>query len=168
MDNLVVRLKVPEKFFDLFMLEKDSITISITRPGQKNMYEDATATAYIENIAPYISADSKNFQVVCHINDTSLRFRPGMYVKVTASYKTHENVPVIPVTARKMDGSAYIYDPESKTVKYITLENVVSDNVNFIVPSQYKDSYFVTDGLNTIFDGQKVTVSEYFGKTSGE
>ena len=91
-----------------------------------------------------------------------------MYVKVTASYKTHENVPVIPVTARKMDGSAYIYDPESKTVKYITLENVVSDNVNFIVPSQYKDSYFVTDGLNTIFDGQKVTVSEYFGKTSGE
>ncbi|MCQ2578829.1 MAG: efflux RND transporter periplasmic adaptor subunit [Treponema sp.] len=168
MDNLVVRLKVPEKYFDLFMLEKDSITISVTRPGQKNMYEDATATASIENIAPYISADSKNFQVVCHIDDTSLRFRPGMYVKVTASYKTHNNVPIIPVTARKMDGSAYIYDPETKTVEYITLENVISDNTNFIVPDQYKDAYFVTDGLNTIFDGQVVTVSEYFGKKDGE
>lgn len=165
MDNLVVRLKVPEKYFDLFMLEKDSITISITRPGQAGLYEDAVTSATIETIAPYISAESKNFQVVCHIDDASLRFRPGMYVKVKASYRTHENAPVIPITARKMDGSCYIYNPDTKTVKYIALSDAVTDNDYFLVPDEYKNNYFVLDGQNIIFDGQEVTISEFFGKT---
>jgi len=154
--NQVVRLKVPEKYFDLFTLEKESLLVTITRPAEKGMFEDAVTTATIDTIAPYVSPESKNFQVVCHLDEPGERFRPGMYVKVKVTYKLHHNVPVISIKTKKMDGSFYIYNPDTETVQYVESGNYPDDNVNFVVPEEYADSYFVVDGQNIVFDGQKV------------
>ena len=62
------------------VLEKENLIVSVTRPAEKNMYDDAVTSATIENIAPYIAAQSKTFQVVCHLDNPGERFRPGMYV----------------------------------------------------------------------------------------
>lgn len=158
--NQVVRLKVPEKYFDLFTLERDNLKVLVTRPAEKNMYEDAVTSATIENIAPYVSPQSKNFIVVCHLDEPRDRFRPGMFVKVQVAYKTYENVPLISLKARKMDGSFYIYDEETSTVKFIESGDFAVDENNFIVPEEYRNSYIVMDGQNFVFDGQKVRVFE--------
>ncbi len=158
--NQVVRLKVPEKYFDLFTLEKDNIRITVTRPAEKEMYEDAVSSAVIENIAPYISPESKNFEVVCHLDNPGERFRPGMFVKVQVVYKTHRNVPVVPMQAKKMDGSYYTYDVNSGTVSFVMPETSVNDGEYFIVDEQYADEWIVIDGQNFVFDGQKVRLYE--------
>ncbi|SEQ11236.1 RND family efflux transporter, MFP subunit [Treponema bryantii] len=158
--NQVVRLKVPEKYFDLFTLERDNLKVIVTRPAEKNMYEDAVTTATIENIAPYVSPQSKNFIVVCHLDEPGDRFRPGMFVKVQVAYKTYENVPLISLKARKMDGSFYIFDENTSTVKYVEGQDFPVDENNFIVPEEYRNSYIVMDGQNFVFDGQKVRVFE--------
>lgn len=158
--NQVVRLKVPEKYFDLFNLERDSLTVKVTRPAEKDMYEDAVTTATIENIAPYVSPESKNFIVVCHLDEPADRFRPGMFVKVQVAYKTYENVPLVSLKARKMDGSFYIYDEATSTVKFVEASNLPVDENNFIVPEEYRNSYIVMDGQNFVFDGQKVRIFE--------
>ena len=158
--NQVVRLKVPEKYFDLFNLERESLVVTVTRPAEKNMYEDAVTTATIENIAPYVSPDSKNFIVVCKLDEPGNRFRPGMFVKVQVTYKTYENVPLVSLKARKMDGSFYIYDEATSTVKFVEADDFPVDENNFIVPEEYRDSYIVMDGQNFVFDGQKVRVFE--------
>lgn len=158
--NQVVRLKVPEKYFDLFTLEKEHLKVTVTRPAEKNMYEDAVTSATIENIAPYVSPQSKNFEVVCHLDKPGERFRPGMYVKVQVAYRTHEDVPVLSVKAKKIDGSCYIYDETTSTVSFIEPLNIASDGINFIVEEKYADTYFVTDGQNFVFDGQKVKLFE--------
>lgn len=158
--NQVVRLKVPEKYFDLFTLERDTLQVTITRPAEKNMFEDAVTSATIENIAPYVSPQSKNFIVVCHLDDPGDRFRPGMFVKVQVAYKTYEDVPLISLKARKMDGSFYIYDENTETVKYIEGESFPNDGTNFILPEEYRNSYIVMDGQNFVFDGQKVRLFE--------
>ena len=160
LSNQVVRLKVPEKYFDLFNLERDSLTVKVTRPAEKDMYEDAVTTATIENIAPYVSPESKNFVVVCHLDEPGNRFRPGMFVKVQVAYKTYENVPVISLQARKMDGSFYVYDEATSTVKFVEAASFPVDENNFIVPEEYRNSYIVMDGQNFVFDGQKVRVFE--------
>lgn len=160
LENQVVRLKVPEKYFDLFTLQKESLTVKVTRPAEKELYDDAVTTATIENIAPYISPESKNFQVVCHLDNPGERFRPGMFVKVQVAYRVHENVPVLPVQTKKMDGSCYIYNPDEKTVSFIEPFTAASDGEFFLVPDEYKDNYFVTDGQNFVFDGQKVRLYE--------
>lgn len=154
--NQVVRLKVPEKYFDLFTMERDNLSVTITRPSEKGMYEDAVTSAQIENIAPYISPESKNFQVVCRLDEPGNRFRPGMFVKVTVAYKTHNDVFVLPLQTKRMDGTVYLYDPETKTVKFLDIEQTPSDNENFIVPKEYENQWFVVDGQNFVFDGQKV------------
>ena len=124
------------------------------------MYEDAVTTATIENIAPYVSPQSKNFIVVCHLDEPGDRFRPGMFVKVQVAYKTYENVPLISLKARKMDGSFYIFDENTSTVKYVEGQDFPVDEINFIVPEEYRNSYIVMDGQNFVFDGQKVRVFE--------
>ena len=158
--NQVVRLKVPEKYFDLFTLERDSLQVTVTRPAEKNMYDDAVTSATIENIAPYVSPQSKNFIVVCHLDQPGDRFRPGMFVKVRVAYKTYEDVPLISLKARKMDGSFYVFDEATSTVKYIETQNLPVDENNFIVPEEYRNSYIVMDGQNFVFDGQKVRIFE--------
>ncbi|MBR1639285.1 MAG: efflux RND transporter periplasmic adaptor subunit [Treponema sp.] len=160
LENQVVRLKVPEKYFDLFTLQKDSLLVTVTRPAEENLYEDAVTSATIENIAPYISPESKNFQVVCHLDNPGERFRPGMYVKVQVAYRVHENVPLLPIQTKKLDGSCYIYNPDEKTVTFIPPFDAPSDGEFFVVPPEYKDKLFVTDGQNFVFDGQKVRLYE--------
>lgn len=158
--NQVVRLKVPEKYFDLFTLERENLTVTVTRPAEKNMYEDAVTPAVIENIAPYVSPESKNFQAVCHLEEPGKRFKPGMFVKVNVAYRTHKDVPVLPISTRKIDGSCYIYDEKTQCVTFIEPQEIASDGTNFIVEEKYADSYFVTDGQNFVFDGQKVKLFE--------
>jgi len=156
LSNQVVRLKVPEKYFDLFTMERENLKVTVTRPAETGMYDDAVTSASIENIAPYISPQSKNFEVVCLLDSPGERFRPGMYVKVQVAYKIHENVPVLPIQTKKMDGSCYTYDEENKTVHYLEPESSASDGQFFIVDEKYSDTWFVTDGQNFVFDGQKV------------
>ena len=71
LNNLVVRLKVPEKYFDLFVSEKENLSVKITRPAEKNLFEDAVSPAIIENIAPYVSPQNKTFEVVCRLTQNS-------------------------------------------------------------------------------------------------
>ena len=146
-------------------MEKENLVVSVTRPAEKNMYDDAVTSATIENIAPYIAAQSKTFQVVCHLDNPGERFRPGMYVKVLITYKNYVDVPVLPMKTKKMDGSLYIYHPESKTVEFIPPAEYATDNEYFIVPEKYKDTFFVVDGQNSLFDGQQVRI---FDEVIGE
>lgn len=160
LNNQVVRLKVPEKYFDLFNIEKDKLMVKITRPAEKGMYEDAVTSASIENIAPYVSPESKNFEVVCKLDEPGERFRPGMFVKVSVAYRTFKDVPVLPIKTKKLDGSFYLYNPEEETVTFIEGEETPTDGNFFIVDEKYSDSYFVIDGQNFVFDGQKVRLYE--------
>ena len=158
LNDQVVRLKVPEKYYDMFILQRENLVVKIIRPADSNMYEDAVTSATIENIAPYVSAESKTFQVVCHLDEPGERFRPGMYVKVNVAYRTFENVPLLKMQTKKLDGSCYIYHPDTTRVSYVELEDIASDGEYFVVPEEYRNSWFVTDGQYAVFDGQKVSV----------
>lgn len=158
--NLVIRLKVPEKYFDLFTLERDNILVTVTRPGEIGLYEDAVSSCTIKTIAPYVSAESKNFEVVCKIDEPGERFRPGMFVKVKSAYRIYDDVPVMSVSTLKLDGSFYTYDDKTKKVSYHFVENLIQDDVNFIVPDELSESFFVIDGQNSIFDGQSVNLMD--------
>ena len=161
----VVRLNVPERYFDLFNQDKSKINAIIKRPGLEGFSEDTICLAEIDTISPYIQPESKTFQVVCHLDNPGERFRPGMYVKVLITYKNYVDVPVLPMKTKKMDGSLYIYHPESKTVEFIPPAEYATDNEYFIVPEKYKDTFFVVDGQNSLFDGQQVRI---FDEVIGE
>ena len=160
LSKLVVRLSVPEKYFTLFVQNKDALTASVTRPGNEGLSEDMTTTARVDVIAPYVDALSKAFTVVLYLEGDFSLFRPGMYIKATINYRTKENVPSFPFSVRKIDGSCYIYDEISSSVKWVNFTPDIKDTQYFSVPDEYANTYFVVDGQGSVFDGQVVKVLE--------
>jgi RND family efflux transporter MFP subunit len=156
LSKLVVRLSVPEKYFTLFVQNKDALTASVTRPGNEGLSEDMTTTARVDVIAPYVDALSKAFTVVLYLEGDFSLFRPGMYIKATINYRTKENVPSFPFEVRKIDGSCYIYDETSSSVKWVNFIPDIKDTQYFSVPEEYANTYFVVDGQGSVFDGQVV------------
>ena len=158
LSKLVVRLSVPEKYFTLFVQNKDILTASVTRPGSEGLSEDMVTPARVDVIAPYVDALSKSFTVVLYLEGDFSLFRPGMYIKATINYRTQQIVPSFPFSVRKIDGSCYIYDEASSSVKWVNFTPEIKDSEFFAVPAQYANTYFVVDGQGSVFDGQVVKV----------
>ena len=149
LDKLQINLNVPERYFDLINKNKDSIKAIVYRDG-------AEASAVVDTIAPYVSPESKTFKVTLKLEGDVSQFRPGMFVKISMIYKTYENALVLDQRTRNTDGSAYWYNPETQTARYVSLDVIASDNIRFIIDEKWKDTLFIVDGQGTVLDGQKV------------
>ena len=154
----VVRLNVPEKYFDLFNQDKTKISAIIKRPGLDGFSEDTSSVATIDTISPYIQLESKTFQVVFNLTNNLDLFRPGMYVDVIVNYAEYKNVPTLPLEVLKVDGSCYTYNEENQTVQYRSFSTQIRDDKFFMIPSELQNESFVINGQGFVFDGQKVTV----------
>jgi len=149
LNSLQINLNVPERYFNLIIANKDNIRAIVYRDG-------AEVPAVVDTVAPYVSPESKTFKVTLKLQGDVSRFRPGMYVRVSMVYLTYENALVLDQTTRNTDGSAYIYDPETQTAKYVSLDVIASDNTKFIIDEKWADTLFIVDGQGTVLDGQKV------------
>ena len=154
----VVRLNVPEKYFDLFNQDKTKISAIIKRPGLDGFSEDTSSVATIDTISPYIQPESKTFQVVFNLTNNLDLFRPGMYIDVIVNYAEYKNVPTLPLEVLKVDGSCYTYNEENQTVQYRSFSTQIRDDKFFMIPSELQNESFVINGQGFVFDGQKVTV----------
>ena len=73
-------------------------------------------------------------------------------------YRTYANALVLDQRTRNTDGSAYYYDPETQTAKYVDLEIIAADNTHIAIEEKWANTQFIVDGQGTVLDGQKVNV----------
>lgn len=156
LNDLVVRLNVPEKYFTLFSENRKNMSAIVIKSGIEGLSDDKTCTTVIDNVAPYIQSDSKTFQTVFALKGDVSSFKPGMYIQVKVTYQIQENVPALPLDVLKIDGSCYIYNSEMNKVEWTTFTVDAKDDKYFMVPANYADSDFVISGQNTVFDGQTI------------
>lgn len=173
LSDLVVRLNVPEKYFEQITLQKDNLKALISRPEEQGITQKESAFATVDTVAPYVDATSKTFEVVLKLTDVPETFKPGMYAKVDIIFSSYQQVPALPVSVLKLDGSCYVFSPDSYgkpeiesndkkiygVVKHFLVEDVISDGKWFIVPEELSDNLFVVQGQNSIFDGQPVSAT---------
>lgn len=172
LSDLVVRLDVPEKYFDLFANNSLSLTAQIVRPGD-SISKEVQCFATIDTVAPYIDGESKTFQVVLQLQDHLANFKPGMYVKAEVFFQSYENVLALPLAAKKSDDSCYLFHLEKQdsnekslgTVEHIQFDTVVSDDQWFMIPQEYSEQPFVIQGHGTIFNHQQVSATYSTGAT---
>lgn len=149
LNNLKITLNVPERYFNLISANANSMKAIVSRDG-------AQTTAVVDTVAPYVSPESKTFQVTLRLDGDISMFRPGMYVKVSLVYNTYENALVIDQKTRNTDGSAYYYDPQTQTAQYVNLNVIAADNTKIVIDEKWADTLFIVDGQGTVLGGQRV------------
>lgn len=178
LSDLVVRLQVPEKYFTLFfqyrhqlkaqiILPQDEVGLSVTGEGAGGI---KLAQGRLDTMAPYIDGASKTFETVFQLEEGKEWFTPGMFVRVKIVFNSLENVLLLPITARKMDGNLYFLEAadEAKADSEAALRgrigswnhhNSLTDNQWIMVPEEFRTTLFVVEGQETVLAGQEVQAS---------
>ena len=190
LSDLVVRLQVPEKYFTLFSQYRHQLKAQIILPQDEVGLSVAGAVARavagtesggvklaqgrLDTMAPYIDGSSKTFETVFQLEAGAQWFTPGMFVQVRIVFNSLENVLLLPITARKMDGTLYFLEAdEIKTdlaadsafdlgaaiggrLGALNHRDSVSDNQWLVVPDAYKNTFFVVEGQERVLAGQEV------------
>lgn len=156
LDNLVVKISVGEKFFDIFNNGKDDIKVKIVRPAS-NYSEEIVSTGTITTVSQYIDPTSKAFGVEIKVDDNLESLRPGMYVKVYVTYAEEEGY-TLEKGSVKLDGTAYYVD--SNRAHLIDLSKNFSNNDYVIIPNELGNKDFINKGKDNVLDGELVNVLE--------
>lgn len=162
LDNLVMNISVPEKYYQLINDNRDELRITITKPAS-SVSEAIAVEAEILAISPYVDPVSKNFVMKVKLKSNISSFTPGMYVKAEIVY-AFERVYALDLSARNVDGSIYYIDYSNgeTRAKYIDASAALSDNSYFAIDEEYKDFDFIVRGQNTVLSGQLVEIVEGF------
>ncbi len=152
LDDLVVNVSVPEKYYTVLNERKDNLIFTVTRDG-----DGASSPATLVSIAPFIDAATKTFKVKVRVDDPSL-FTPGMYVKTEIIYERAEDITILSQSLRKSDGSLYAL--EDGKAKYVEFTPEIENDLYFQVPAGYEDALIIDEGHNGVLDGEEVRVME--------
>ena len=153
LDSLIVKLMIPDKYYELFRSRADMKT-EIIRPA----FPDKPMRAIIDNISPIINAESKNFEVSCkHLGDIST-LRPGMFVYCIFETGRAENVYYLPQHILGRDNSLWYIDEANQTAEIIKLEETFMNNEFFTIPEKYASYRFISEGQSFIQAGQKIQI----------
>jgi membrane fusion protein (multidrug efflux system) len=153
LSTLVVKVEVPETYYEKFWNSIDVLHIGITNPSW-----NSPINATLSHIDPFVKSESKTFTLEALLDNGEELVRPGMAVAVSITYQKQEGAYRMGQSIRKSDGSWYVYHPETNRVEYVRVPIQLEDEEFFKVPEAYQESYFVVDGQHILFDNQEVRI----------
>lgn len=168
LSDLVVRLQIPEKYFTLFSQYRHQLKAQIILPqdevGIGVSQGEKVAQGRLDTIAPYIDGASKTFETVFQLEEGAQWFTPGMFVRVKIVFNSLDNVLLLPITARKMDGTVYFIEDTSEAsgtgrLVSLNLSDCPADDQWIVVPEAYRNTRFVMEGQGNVIAGQGVSAS---------
>ncbi len=153
LSRLEIVLNVPETYYQTIVSNREAVRAHLTRSGDGSVAEAAVST-----ISPYIDPQSRTFRLTLAVEEKDMLLAPGMFVSAELIYNTMENVLLLPQKATCADGSVYMYDQETGRAVYLGNIAVAEGSEFIVVPESYNGKPFITEGQNSVLDGQKVRV----------
>lgn len=148
LDDLVVRAKIPEKYYPVFLEKQASLQI-LLRSSAGHEYRGS-----IRTISPFVSADTKNFETIIAIADNRGRLRPGMFVSMEFRLQEWRDVFSLPFAALAGGNTLWhVVDNVARSISYVPTDT--ADGA-FIVPSEFSDYNFITEGQYFVYEGAPV------------
>ena len=151
LDNLVVNMKLGEKYFHTISENREGLSVTVSSP------DGYTSPAEIISVAPFVDPTSKTFLVKVKLEEPE-GFVPGMFIRAEVVWKSDEYL-TLPLTVRKLDGSVYALSEDSNTAEYIDIESLAEDTSYFAIPDSYEGRDFIIRGQNGLLPGEKVRVT---------
>ncbi len=150
--NLIVKLRVPEKYYELFSKNPD-MKVTVSKDGLTAFH-----TAEISEISPMINAQTRNFDIVAGINDKEAELRPGMFVYCIFETDRQDGLWYLPHSVYGPGNSLWIVNHADETAEKISFDEVYSNNRFFAVPEKYSDSDFIIEGQSFLVEGSPVSI----------
>ncbi len=151
LDNLIVNLKVGEKYFQSVTGNIEKLKITVSSPS------GPSSDAEVVSIAPYIDPLSKTFTVKVRLMSPE-GFVPGMFIRAEVLWSEAEYL-TLPLAVRKLDGSVYALSSDN-SAEYIAVESIAEDGEYFAIDPSYENTRFIIRGQNSLLSGERVRVIE--------
>ncbi len=154
LDNLIIRAKIPEKYYPVFLEKQETINIEIELPALGHR----TMEARVKTLYPSIIPETRSFEIVCTIPGDVTGLRPGMFVNITFALDEKEDIYYLPFSVIASRDKLWFVEKGSDTARVIEFEPAFFNNDYFQVPETYKGYDFIIEGQHFVREGQKVRV----------
>lgn len=150
LSDLIVRAKVPERYYELFSNGRDAIGIFVRRPG------GAEFRGTVRSVSPFVSAETKNFELVVSLKGAVQSLRPGMFVSLEFELARWAGSFKLPFQALGGDGRLWWVENGKAVSESFTPER--SSDTEFGVPAAMAERDFIIEGHYFARDGSPVAV----------
>lgn len=150
LDDLEVRVKIPERMYSYFLDGGKNIKAYLERT------EDRSIPLEIRAVSPFISAESKNFELVLSVPSDTKSLRPGMYVRIILELERHNNVWTLPDRALATGNRLwYMEDGLARSLPFTPL---FRSDTNFELADNLADREYVLEGHFFLREGVSIQV----------
>lgn len=154
--TLKALIAIPESYYPVV---KKGMQVQIS----SEIYPDETFPATIDIVYPTVDPASHTFQARLRIPNSSLKLRPGMYVKTKMSMGMARAMVVPYQSVLKMTGSndRYVFLDDAGTAKrvFVKLGQRFDENIEVISDELQEGDRLVVVGQAKLVDGSKITVA---------
>ena len=155
LDNLIMKVSVPEKYYEYFYIKDQEMDINLSRPD----YKYQNYKVHIRYISPVINPQSMSFEVVCYFAEPPEMLRPGMFMKAEFVLDEVNDTYYLPVTCVK-DSKVWYVDNETSTAHQMEIPQGFTTDNFITIPSELKDYSFINEGFYFLTENQEVNVIE--------
>ena len=149
----------------VYVIERDypKVMIGMSAECTTDAYPDQIFTGRIARIAPLLRETSRQARVEVEIPNADHRLKPGMYLRATIKFGTHEKATVVPLSAvSRRDGSqgVFLADTAALKVKFIpvTLGITNGDQAEVLEPPLAGE--VVSLGQHLLEDGASIVIGK--------
>ncbi len=154
LDRLVVNAKIPEKYYAFFETNKDTMEIEADLPALEGKDIDIR----IQTISPFISPETKTFEVRCTLTGKTSLIRPGMFIYLTFVLDKKKDVLYLPFEALVGGDTLWYVKPENCSADIVTYTPAFYNDDVFEISEDYEGFPFIIEGQNFLRKGQKCRV----------
>ena len=155
-EDLVLNASVPEHYYEYFLKRNGDMDVTLYRLERM----DEPYKARVRYIAPVINSASMSFETVCEFIEPPEDLRPGMFMKVSFTLDTAEDVYYLPVETLSNGNSIWYVEPETEKAHNLELPVLFNNQEYIQIPAEYKDFLFIKEGFFFLHEGQKVRITQ--------
>ncbi len=150
LDDLVVRAQIPEKHYETFLANRQTMKITVRRSGGVELQ------GTVRSISPFVAAGTKNFETVIAINDKAGTLRPGMFVSL--DFELDRWVGVISLPFQALSGGNLIWWVQDGKATNAGFVPAASSGTAFAVPDEWAERDVIVEGHFFARDGSPVVI----------
>ncbi|MFP4383284.1 MAG: efflux RND transporter periplasmic adaptor subunit [Spirochaetia bacterium] len=152
--ELVIRAKIPERYYSFFLENRAGIQIKAEVPA----LDDRVLTGTIKSLSPYIVPETKSFELIVSFSGTKSGLRPGMFIYLTFVLEERRDVLTLPNQALVAGDTLWYVDEATMTAKKTVFKPVFSNENKFQVNAEWDGFLFITEGQHFLRENQEVRI----------